>query len=431
MDYQQTLDFLYSQLPMFQRIGAPAYKSDLKNTIVLCKILGNPEQKFPSIHIAGTNGKGSVAHLVASVLQEAGYKVGLYTSPHLTDFRERIRISGKKIPKEKVVQFVQSNKSLFKKIEPSFFEYTFGMAIDYFAEENIDIAVMEVGMGGRLDSTNVVKSILSVITNIGFDHTQFLGDTLQEIATEKAGIIKPKIPVIIGETQEEIQMGFEEIAKTNQSEIYFADREYSLNIKKSENPVIDEIKFDVLKDGEIFIEKLQTDVLGRYQLKNLVTAIKTIELIQKQGFSISTSHIKQGLKNTGQNTGLAGRWQVLNKYPLTICDTGHNVDGIRGNIEQLAEITHDRLHIVFGLVNDKNIEPILNVLPKNAIYYFCKANIPRGLDQLELKGMAHKNGMKGKAYKSVYQAYKAAKQNANTNDLIFIGGSTFVVAEIL
>jgi dihydrofolate synthase/folylpolyglutamate synthase len=431
MNYQQTLDFLYKQLPMFQRVGAPAYKSDLKNTIVLCKMLGNPEQKFPSIHIAGTNGKGSVAHLVASVLQEAGYKVGLYTSPHLTDFRERIRINGKKIPKEKVVQFVQSNKSLLEKIEPSFFEYTFGTAIRYFADENIDIAVMETGMGGRLDSTNVVNSIISVITNIGFDHTQFLGDTLGKIAIEKAGIIKPKIPVIIGETQEEIQSVFEEIAKINKSEIYFADKEYSLHHKNNKNPAVDEFKFDVLKKGEVFIEDLQTDLLGKYQLKNLVTTQKIIDLLQEHGFSISTSHIKQGFKNTCQNTGLAGRWQVLNKYPLTICDTGHNVDGIRGNIEQLAEITHERLHIVFGLVNDKNIEPILNVLPKNAIYYFCKANIPRGLDQLELKGMAHKNGMKGKAYKSVYQAYKAAKQNANTNDMIFIGGSTFVVAEIL
>lgn len=431
MNYQQTLDFLYSQLPMFQRIGAPAYKSNLNNTIEICSILGNPEQKFHSIHIAGTNGKGSVAHIVASVLQEAGYKVGLYTSPHLTDFRERIRINGKKIPQEKVVQFVQSNKSLFNKIEPSFFEYTFGMAIRYFAEENIDIAIMETGMGGRLDSTNVVKSIISVITNIGFDHTQFLGDTLQKIATEKAGIIKSKIPIIIGETQEEIQSVFEEIAKTNQSEIYFADKEYSLRCKKSENPVVDEIKFDVLKKGEVFIEDLQTDLSGKYQLKNLVTAHKIIDLLQEHGFSISINHIKQGFKNTRQNTGLAGRWQVLNKYPLTICDTGHNVDGIRGNIEQLAEITHERLHIVFGLVNDKNIEPILNILPQNAIYYFCKANIPRGLDQYQLKEMAKHKGLIGNGYKSVDQAYKTASQHANTNDLIFIGGSTFVVAEVL
>ena len=431
MDYQRTLDFLFSQLPMFQRVGGPAYKSNLNNTIEICEILGNPEQKFPSIHIAGTNGKGSVSHLLASVLQEAGYKVGLYTSPHLTDFRERIRINGQKIPQSKVIDFVKNKKSLFDKIEPSFFEYTFGMAINYFAVENIDIAVMEVGMGGRLDSTNVVKSILSVITNIGFDHTQFLGDTLQKIATEKAGIIKPGIPVVIGETQEEIKSVFKEIAKTNQSEIYFADREYGLILKKNESPIIDEIEFDILRDGEFFVEKLQTDLLGKYQRKNFITAIKTIELLQEQGFSISIDHIKQGFKNTRQNTGLAGRWQVLNKYPLTICDTGHNVDGIRGNIEQLAEITHERLHIVFGLVNDKNIEPILNVLPKNAIYYFSKANIPRGLDQNQLMQMAKQKNLNGGAYDSVGGALKAAKHEAKADDLIFIGGSTFVVAEVL
>ena len=331
MNYQQTLDFLYSQLTIFQRVGGAAYKSNLNNTIAICKLLGNPEQKFPSIHIAGTNGKGSVSHLLASVLQEAGYKVGLYTSPHLTDFRERIRINGRKIPQSKVIKFVENNKSLFQIIKPSFFEYTFGMAINNFAEENIDIAVMETGMGGRLDSTNVVRSILSVITNIGYDHTQFLGDTLEKIAVEKAGIIKPNIPVVIGETQEEIKSVFIKAAKLNQSDIYFADKEYRIHIKKKGIPE-DQIEFDVLNKKDIIVNSLQTNLLGKYQLKNFITAIKAIDLLQDHGFSISTNQIKQGFKRTSENTGLAGRWQVLNKYPLTICDTGHNVDGIKGNI---------------------------------------------------------------------------------------------------
>ena len=416
---------------MYQRVGAPAYKSDLKNTIAICRMLGNPEQKFPSIHIAGTNGKGSVAHLVASVLFEAGYKTGLYTSPHLTDFRERIRVNGKKIPEEKVVRFVHDNRSLFGKIEPSFFEYTFGMAVSYFAEENIDVAVMETGMGGRLDSTNVVRTITSVITNIGFDHTQFLGDTLEKIAREKAGIIKPKIPVIIGETQEEIKPVFDQAAKNNQSEIYYADKEYSLHPKHNKNLVVPEFKFDALKRDKIYIEDLQTDLQGKYQLKNIVTALMITGLLQEHDYSISANHIKNGFKNTVQNTGLAGRWQVLSRKPLIICDTGHNVDGIRGNVQQLVEIPYERLHIVFGIVNDKNIEPVLDVLPANAVYYFCKASIPRGLDQQELKQAANKKGLKGEAYKSVGEAFKEAKQQADKNDLVFIGGSTFVVAEIL
>jgi len=429
MNYQQTLDFLFSQLPMFQRLGGAAYKSNLNNTLAICKLLGNPEQKFPSVHIAGTNGKGSVSHLLASVLQEAGYKVGLYTSPHLTDFRERIRINGHKIPQEKVVEFVQSNKSLFENIQPSFFEYTFGMAINYFAEENIDIAVMETGMGGRLDSTNVVRSILSIITNIGFDHTQYLGDTLEKIAIEKAGIIKPHVLVVIGETQEEIMSIFLEAANENQSEIYFADKTYSLKPIHNDNILFN--KFDVFKNGEVCIADLQSDLKGKYQSKNIITALKAIDILQEQDFLISLEQLKPGFKNTRENTGFAGRWHILNKNPFTICDTGHNVDGIKGNIEQIAEITHERLHIVFGLVNDKNIEPILNVLPQKAIYYFCKANIPRGLDQYQLLEIAKTKKLNGKAFDSVSEAFNAAKQQANSDDLIFIGGSTFVVAEVL
>lgn len=429
MNYQQTLDFLFSQLPMFQRVGGAAYKSNLNNTLAICKLLGNPEQKFPSIHIAGTNGKGSVSHLLASVLQEAGYNVGLYTSPHLTDFRERIRINGQKIPQEKVIAFVQSNKSLFENIQPSFFEYTFGMAINYFAEENIDIAVMETGMGGRLDSTNVVRSILSVITNIGFDHTQFLGDTLEKIAMEKAGIIKPKVPIVIGESQDEIKSIFVEKAKENQSDIYFADLEYSLDSKNSDDIFYN--KFDVFKNDKLFIADLQTDLKGEFQRKNIVTALKAFDILQKQGFILTKDYIKHGCYRTKENTGFAGRWHILNKSPLTICDTGHNINGVSEIITQINELEFEKLHFVLGMVNDKNIDSILDLLPKEANYYFCKANIPRGLDANDLKKLANQIGLEGTIFKSVDDAYQTAKQQANANDLIFIGGSTFVVAEVL
>lgn len=429
MNYQQTIDYLFSQLPIFQRVGAAAYKANLSNTLALCKILGNPEKKFDSIHIAGTNGKGSVSHILASILQEAGYKVGLYTSPHLKDFRERIRINGAKIPKEKVIGFVENYKQVFAKIKPSFFEYTFGLAVDYFAEEKVDVAIMETGMGGRLDSTNVVKSILSVITNIGFDHTQFLGDTLQKIAIEKAGIIKPSVPVVIGETQEEIQNIFIETARMNQSKIYFADNEYSLKPKQSIDIFVDE--FDVFRKSEFFINGLQTDLKGNYQTKNFITVLKTIDLLQKIDFSITEDQIKQGFKYTKKNTGFVGRWNILNKTPLIICDTGHNVNGISEVVSQLKQIHYNKLHFVIGLVDDKNIEPILDLLPKEAIYYFCKANIPRGLDQYELQSIAEQKQLFGMAYSSVVKAFKNAQLQANPDDLIFIGGSTFVVAEVL
>jgi dihydrofolate synthase/folylpolyglutamate synthase len=429
MNYQQTIDFLFSQLPMFQRVGGPAYKSNLDNTIAICKTLGNPELKFPSVHIAGTNGKGSVSHILASVFQEAGYKVGLYTSPHLTDFRERIRINGIKIPQDKVVEFVQSTKPLFENIQPSFFEYTFGMAIHYFAEEKVDIALMEVGMGGRLDSTNVVRSILSVITNIGLDHTQFLGDTIEKIAVEKAGIIKPSIPIIIGETQEEIKSVFVETAKVNQADIYFADDEYTLKPKHSADIHYNE--FDVLKNGEVFIGGLQTDLKGKYQSKNFITAFKAIDLLNELGFQLIPDQLKKGFKRTKENTGFAGRWQILNKNPLTVCDTGHNINGISEIIDELKELKFDKLHFVLGMVNDKNIDSILELLPKEANYYFCKANIPRGMDQHQLKQMAQQKKLNGEVFDSVNEAFNVAKQQAKSNDLIFIGGSTFVVAEVL
>ena len=430
MNYSQTLDYLYSKLPMFQRVGAAAYKSNLNNTIALCEILGNPEKKFKSVHIAGTNGKGSVSHFIASILQEQGYKTGLYTSPHLKDFRERIRINGKKIPKGKVVDFVKKYKKPFQDIQPSFFEYTFGMAINYFAEEQIDIAIMETGMGGRLDSTNVVNPIISVITNIGFDHTQFLGDTLKKIAVEKAGIIKPGVPVVIGETHEETKEVFDRMAKESKSEIYFADRNYKIENVSIHYGLHPKLILDI-ESKKLALKKIISPLSGQYQNKNLMTVFQIVEKLKVQDYPVSEKNIYKGIKNVVTNTGLLGRWQIIAREPLTICDTGHNADGIREIVEQIEKTPHEKLHFVLGMVNDKNIESVIELLPKEADYYFCKANIPRGLDEDELKNKCRKYKLKGESYNSVISAYKQATKNALKEDLIFVTGSTFIVAEIL
>ncbi len=431
MNYQQTLDFLFGRLPMFQRIGGPAYKADLSNTINLCKQLGHPEKKFKSVHIAGTNGKGSVSHFIASVLQEAGYKTGLNTSPHLKDFRERIKIKGKKIPKSKVIDFVRKNQKSFAGIDPSFFEYTFGMAVDYFNEENVDIAVMETGMGGRLDSTNVVNSILSVITNIGLDHTQFLGDTLEKIAVEKAGIIKNNIPVVIGETQKETNGIFIEKAARLRAPISFADQ--NLKISQIISGVRNnfQLKLNIDFQGSPYITNLMCPLTGNYQHKNIITGLHAVQKLIELGYEISEQNIHEGFSNVIKNTGFQGRWQVLRKRPLTICDAGHNEDGIREVVNQLSTIDCNKLHIVLGIVKDKKINAILNLLPLHATYYFCKADIPRGLDAEELWQTCQAFGLKGKYYNSVENAYNAALGNATSNDLVFVGGSTFVVAEVL
>lgn len=415
---------------MFQRTGGPAYKSNLNNTTEICRILGNSEKKFNSVHIAGTNGKGSVAHFVASILQEAGYKVGLFTSPHLKDFRERIRISGEMIPEEKVVQFVAKHIKPFELIKPSFFEYAFGMAVQYFAEEDVDIAVMETGMGGRLDSTNVINSIVSVITNIGYDHTQYLGNTLEKIANEKAGIIKEGIPVIIGETQSEVADIFKEKAKICNSDIYFADKEYSIQrlVKQDRDSVI---QFIVYRKDEIYIDKLHVDVAGDYQNKNIVTALITIDVLKNLGYTLNEPNIRNGFINTIRNTGLQGRWQILNKKPLVICDTGHNVDGMVYVVNQIKKTPYNNLHFVLGMVNDKDIGKVLDLLSHEATYYFCKADIPRGMDQEKLKIIANGMGLNGDSYNSVIEAYNIALKNAREDDLVFVGGSTFVVAEVL
>jgi len=431
MNYQQAIDYLYNQLPMFQRLGAAAYKANLDNTIALCNMLENPQNNFKSIHIAGTNGKGSVSHFIASILQSSGLKVGLYTSPHLKDFRERIRINGKKIPKGYVAEFVKTNKKPFANIKSSFFEYTFGMAVQYFAKEKVDIAIMEVGMGGRLDSTNVVNSIISVITNIGFDHTQFLGNTLEQIAIEKAGIIKPGIPVIIGETQNKIKHIFLERAKELSSPLFFADQKFEARNIKTTGKIYPKLAMEIFKQEELFMKNLVCQVTGLYQQKNIITTLQIVKVLADIGFDISGQNIREGFKNVVIKTGLQGRWQILNRKPLTICDTGHNIDGIKEIVTQIEKTSYRKLHFVFGIVNDKNINAILKLLPKKARYYFCKANIPRGLDQDKLKNIAGDYGLQGKSFNSVYEAFSAAKTNAHKYDLIFVGGSTFVVAEVL
>ena len=405
MTYQDTVNWMFQQLPMYQNQGKTAYKANLDNTLLLADYLQHPEHKFKSIHVAGTNGKGSTSHMLASILQEAGYKVGLYTSPHLKDYRERFKINGKEVSKRFVVNFMKAHKVFFETHALSFFEMTVGLAFDYFVKEKVDIAIIEVGLGGRLDSTNIIKPEVSVITNIGFDHMQFLGDTLEAIATEKAGIIKSRIPVVIGETQKETVTVFKDIAKKCQSDIYFADQEIT--------------------------KLLESDLKGNYQQKNIATVLKTIEVVRNSSFSISDETIKNGLLNVVKNTGLKGRWQVLQQQPKTICDTAHNKEGLSYTMIQLQAETYDQLHMVFGVVNDKDISSILELLPKKATYYFCKPNIPRGQSAEELQSVFIQNGFKGNAYSSVNEALEAAKKNANEDDLIYVGGSTFVVAEII
>ncbi len=404
MNYQETTEWLFNQLPMFQQQGASAYKKDLSNTLALAKHLKNPENKFKSIHVAGTNGKGSTSSMLASILQEAGYKVGLYTSPHLKDFRERIKINGKEIAEEYVVEFVKENKSFFEQNQLSFFEMTVGLAFQYFSDEKVDLAIIEVGMGGRLDSTNIITPLVSVITNIGFDHTQFLGNTLELIAAEKAGIIKKNIPVVIGEYLLETKKVFLEIAQKNNAPIYFA--------QENKN------------------EDLPCGLLGDYQIQNKKTVLQAIELV-KQYFSISDLAIENGLLNVVKNTGLLGRWQQLGANPTIICDTAHNAHGLQIVMNQIKKQIFKQLYIVLGVVNDKDLDSILPLFPKNAFFYFCKPNVSRGLDAEVLKQFAENYNLNGLVCNSVSEAYILATLEANEGDFIYIGGSTFVVAEIV
>jgi len=428
MNYQETLEWMYKQLPMYQRIGAAAYKADLNNTIALLEHLGNPHHKFKSVHVAGTNGKGSTSHMLASIFQEAGYKTGLYTSPHLRDFRERIRINGEMIPEENVVGFIESHQEAIRAIQPSFFEMTVGMAFEYFANEQVDIAIVEVGMGGRLDSTNLIVPELSVITNIGYDHMQYLGDTLEKIACEKAGIIKEGIPVVIGETQPETHQVFEDKARELHSPIYFADQVFDCDeIHLDEHQTK---KYDLWKNSELYLEACEIPLMGNYQKKNLTTVICAADLLRKK-FELSDDNLRDGIANVVRNTHLMGRWQILDHDPLTIADTGHNVDGIREVVSQLAEMTYNKLHFVIGTVNDKDIDHILQLLPHNCEYYFCKADIPRGLDANILAEKAFEYGLRGNVYSSVRDAYLSALNAARFDDVVFIGGSNFTVAEVI
>lgn len=431
MSYKQTLEYLYSCLPMFHRIGAPAYKADLSNTITICNALGNPSAKFRSVHIAGTNGKGSTSHLLAAVLQEAGYKTGLYTSPHLKDFRERIRINGKMIAKPRVVKFVQQHKKLFDRVEPSFFEWTVALAFDYFGAEKIDIAIIETGLGGRLDSTNVIKPVVAVITNISLDHTNLLGKTLRKIATEKAGIIKKGIPVVIGETQDAVKSVFEKKAKKENAPMRFADEEFQLKKNRHQNSIPPLLIADVFAGKNGVLKNLRCALAGNYQRKNIATVLTSIDVLRENGFVISEKSIRKGFVNVSQLTGLQGRWQIISKKPLTIVDTGHNEAGINEVMSQLKKTPYKKLHIVFGMVNDKDPRLILKLLPRKAQYYFCKANLPRSLNEVELKQIASTYNLIGECYNSVRQALKTAQSKASKGDLVFVGGSTFVVAETL
>jgi len=404
MTYQQTLDWMFAQLPMYQQQGASAYKKDLTNTLLLAEHLGNPERNVKCIHVAGTNGKGSTSSMIASVLQEAGYKVGLYTSPHLKDFRERIKINGKEISEAFVVDFIADNKSFFEEHQLSFFEMTVGLAFDYFAKENVDVAVIEVGMGGRLDSTNIITPLVSVITNIGYDHTQFLGNTLGAIAYEKAGIIKPNIPVVIGEYTEETKPVFVAKAEECNSEIYFA--------------------------SDLIQEDYPCGLLGDYQIHNTKTVVQTVAVL-KAHFAISEEHLKNGLLHVVTNTGLLGRWQQVHSHPKVICDTAHNSHGLKIVLNQIQKENFEQLHFVLGVVNDKDLDAILPLFPKNANYFFCKPNVPRGLDEKILQQKAADFGLTGKVCDSVSEAYDEVLSLAGKNDFIYIGGSTFVVAEIV
>ena len=428
MNYSETLDYLYSRLPMFSRIGQVAFKKDLHNTIKLCESLGQPQNKFKSIHIGGTNGKGSTSHMLAAVLQEAGYKTGLYTSPHLIDFRERIRINGEMINKSYVVEFTEEIKPLIEEINPSFFEVTVAMAFSYFAQNSVDIAIIEVGLGGRLDSTNVITPELSIITNISLDHTNLLGNTVAEIAMEKAGIIKAQVPVIIGEYDDETAPIFKSKAITLNSNIEFADQQLKVLDPTYEN---DKLLISVKNENTIVYKNLELDLTGSYQLKNVLGVLEAVKNLKSLGYTITNEHIYSGLKKVKELTGLKGRWYTLGTQPLIICDTGHNEAGIQEVVKNLARLNYKQLHIVLGMVKDKDITKVLELLPKNATYYFCSPNLERALPVEELESKATLQGLKGTSFTTVAKAFQEAKSNASSDDLIFIGGSTFVVAEVL
>lgn len=429
MNYNQTIQFLYSQLPAYHRIGKAAYKNDLDNSLALDEYFGRPHTRYQTIHIAGTNGKGSVSHMIASVLMEAGYKTGLYTSPHLKDFRERIKINGKMIAKSDVISFMNRHSSFLLSLKPSFFEMAVAMAFDYFAVNSVDIAVIETGLGGRLDSTNIIIPVLSIITNVGHDHMDLLGDSLEKIAYEKAGIIKNLVPVIIGETQAESADIFIERAKDKESEILFADQNYSC-VFNNVNYHTGKRRFSVEEkaSGKVFHGK--TILSGVYQLKNIQVVFQSLRKLQGI-IRCDNFNIPAGIEKTVSNTGLMGRWQVIGKHPLIICDTGHNREGLGYVLDQLMTIPKRKLHIVVGFVSDKDLNSVLPLFPADAVYYFTKASVPRALNEKILRSEAEKWSLAGSCYSDVKSAVAGAKANSTYDDVIFIGGSTFVVAEAL
>lgn len=428
MNYSQTVDYLYSRLPMFTRVGTSALKKDLDNTITLCNALDNPQNKYKTIHIGGTNGKGSTSHMLAAILQKAGYKTGLYTSPHLKDFRERIRVNGKMVSKSFVIDFVRRQKQLINQIEPSFFEVTVGMAFSYFEQQKVDVAIIEVGLGGRLDSTNIISPDLSVITNISLDHTNILGDTLAEIAFEKAGIIKPNTPVIVGERHTETDPVFINKAKEQNSMLVFAEDKLRVTNIINNNNVL---QVDVNTSKNLFLKKVRLDLTGSYQLRNIITVLETVKTLRDIGYRISDNAIYQALKNVKKLTGLQGRWQTISKSPYVICDTGHNKAGITEVVQNIKQTPHKSLHMVIGMVKDKDINGVLKLLPENATYYFCQPKLERALPVNDLAKQASIHNLQGKTFDTVEEALNTAKANAFNEDLIFVGGSTFVVAEII
>jgi len=409
---------------MYQREGVAAYKANLDNTLALDRHLGEPHRRFHTIHVGGTNGKGSVSHMLASVLQEAGYTTGLYTSPHLKDFRERIKINGEMIPEEYVVRFIAQHRDFFTTLHPSFFEMTVAMAFRYFADQQVDIAVVEVGLGGRLDSTNIITPQVSVITNISRDHMALLGDTLEKIASEKAGIIKPGIPVVIGTYDPFTAPVFEEKARESHSPIFFASEQWH-TVPLPGNT------YTFTRSNGMVYSGIHPDLQGNYQRKNIPAVLESTLLLRERGFSISDEALREGIAHTIRNTGLLGRWQILSNSPLTICDTGHNSDAIAETMQQLRETSSKKLHIVLGMVNDKEIRDVLELLPQDARYYFTRASIPRALDENILAVEARKSGLKGESYRTVQEAYTAAREHASPEDIIYIGGSTFIVAEVI
>ncbi len=430
MTYTETLDFLYHSLPVFQHIGGGAYKPGFDNIVALEKELGDPHRRFRSVHVAGTNGKGSVSHMVAAVLQAAGYRTGLFTSPHLKDFRERIKVNGQMISEEEVINFVEQHREAIDRIQPSFFEITTAIAFDHFARQQVDVAVIEVGMGGRLDSTNVIRPLVSVITNISWDHAQFLGDTLEKIAGEKAGIIKEMTPVVIGESQIESQLTFITRAKECSAPILFADQLYRVVDRQYVGENLQQFTIENRLDGETFT--LAVDLLGDYQRKNILTALTTLDVLNGSGgLTLPREAVAQGLASAAATTGLLGRWQVVNRAPLTVCDTGHNEGGLRETMAQIARQHYRKLYMVLGFVADKDLDKVFPLLPTDAHYIFTRAGIERALDEKILAQRAAAYGLQGETVPNVADAVKRARELATPEDMIYIGGSTFIVAEFL